>query len=143
MLGLLRLAAAALLTLGHPRLAEAGAVRRHRVASGTAPVRRGHRAPDSPVAGTGATLATAGARVPADASAGRAGGIEGACARHEARLRPWVEAAQRMPRRNVHLFAPANRFQLVAREVVPRLAARPFLVPVVRGLLNRREGERL
>ena len=84
----------------------------------------------------------AGACVLADALAERAGGIGGACARYEARLRPWVEAAQRMARRNVHLFAPANRFQLVAREVVLRSAARPFLAPVVSRLPNR-EGERL
>ena len=45
----------------------------------------------SPVAATRATLAMAGARVLADALAERAGGMEGACARHEARLRPWVE----------------------------------------------------
>ncbi len=47
-----------------------------------------------------------------------------------------------MARRNVHLFAPANRFQLVAREVVLRSAARPVLALVVRWLLSR-EGERL
>ena len=47
-----------------------------------------------------------------------------------------------MARRNVHLFTPANRFQLLAREAVRRMAARPFLAPVVRRLLNR-EGERL
>ena len=47
-----------------------------------------------------------------------------------------------MARRNVRLFTPANRVQLLAREAVLRLAARPFLAPVVRRLLNR-EGERL
>ena len=41
-----------------------------------------------------------------------------------------------------HMFLPANRFQLLAREAVLRLAARPFIAPVVRRLLNR-EGERL
>ena len=54
-----------------------------------------------------------------------------------ARFRPWVQPAQRMARRNVHLFAPANRFQPVARGAVLRLAARPFFAPVVRRLLNR------
>ena len=78
----------------------------------------------------------------ADALADRAGGTGGACIRYEARLRPCVEAAQRMARRNVHLFAPANRFQLVARGAVLRLAARPFFAPVVSRLPNR-EGERL
>ncbi len=47
-----------------------------------------------------------------------------------------------MARRNVHLFAPANRFRLLARGGLLRMAARPLLVPVVRRLLNR-EGERL
>ncbi len=55
---------------------------------------------------------------------------------------PWVEAAQRMARRNVHLFAPANRVQLLARGAVLRVAALPFLAPLVKRLLNR-EGERL
>ncbi len=59
----------------------------------------------------------------ADALAHRTGGIGGACARYEAQLRPRVEAAQRMARRNVHLFTPANRFQLLVREAVLRLAA--------------------
>ena len=47
-----------------------------------------------------------------------------------------------MARRNVSLYTSANRFQMLAREAVLRVAARPFLVPVVKRLLNR-EGERL
>ena len=47
-----------------------------------------------------------------------------------------------MARRNVRLFTPANRFHLLAREAVLRLAAWPLLAPVVKRLLNR-EGERL
>ena len=93
-------------------------------------------------AGKGATLAMAGAVVLADAIADGPNGIDAALAAYEARLRPWVETAQRMARRNVHLFAPANRVQLLARETMLRLAARPFLVPLVRRLLNR-QGERL
>ena len=77
----------------------------------------------------------------ADAVADRSG-IGGVCARYEAQLRPWMEAAQRMARRNVHLFTPADRFRLVARKAMLRPAARPLLAPVVRRLLNR-EGERL
>ena len=84
----------------------------------------------------------AGAVVPADALADPPGRIEDACARCEARLRPWAEAAQRMARRNVHLFTPANRFQLLVRETVLRLAGWPFLAPLIMRLLNR-EGERL
>jgi 2-polyprenyl-6-methoxyphenol hydroxylase-like FAD-dependent oxidoreductase len=91
---------------------------------------------------SGATLATAGTRVLADALAHRPGGIVDAFAAYEARLRPWAEAAQRMARRNVHLFTPPSRFQLVAREAVLRLAALPFLAPLIKRLLNR-EGERL
>jgi 2-polyprenyl-6-methoxyphenol hydroxylase-like FAD-dependent oxidoreductase len=94
------------------------------------------------IAGKGATLAMAGAVVLADALAGRPGGIDNACARYEARLRLWVEAAQRVAQRNLHLFTPANHFQLLVRETVLRLAARPFLAPVIRRLLNR-EGDRL
>jgi 2-polyprenyl-6-methoxyphenol hydroxylase-like FAD-dependent oxidoreductase len=94
------------------------------------------------IAGKGATLALAGAVVLADALADHAGGFEDACARYEARLRPWVEAAQRMARRNVHLFTPANRFRLLARGAVLRPAARPLLAPVVRRLLSLK-GERL
>jgi hypothetical protein len=45
-------------------------------------------------------------------------------------------------RRNAHLFTPASRFQLLVREAILRLAARPFLAPVVRRLLKR-EGTRL
>ena len=94
------------------------------------------------IAGQGATLAMAGAVVLADSLADRPGAIDEALGAYEGRLRPWVEAAQRMARRNVRLFTPANRFQLLAREAVLRLAARPFLAPVVRRLLNR-GGERL
>ena len=94
------------------------------------------------IAGKGATLALAGAVVLADALADHAGGIEDACARYEARLRPWAEAAPRTARRNLPLFTPANRFQLLAREAVLRLAAWPFLALLVKRLLNR-EGERL
>ncbi|GGC57539.1 FAD-dependent oxidoreductase [Siccirubricoccus deserti] len=93
-------------------------------------------------AGKGATLAMAGGVVLADALADGPDEIDTALAAYEARLRPWVETAQRMARRNIHLFAPANRFQLLARETMLRLAARPFLVPLVRRLLNR-QGERL
>ena len=94
------------------------------------------------IAGKGATLAMAGAVVLADALADGGDGIDAASAAYEARLRPWTEAAQRMARRNVHLFTPANRFQLLAREAVLRLAALPFVSLLVKRLLNR-EGERL
>ena len=47
-----------------------------------------------------------------------------------------------MARRNVHLFTPANRFRLLVREAVLRLAAWPVLAPLIKRLLNR-EGERL
>jgi hypothetical protein len=47
-----------------------------------------------------------------------------------------------MARRNVSLFTPANRLEPLAREAVLRLAARPFLGPVLNRLLNS-ERERL
>ncbi|MBD0274810.1 MAG: hypothetical protein ICV73_23145 [Acetobacteraceae bacterium] len=77
------------------------------------------------IAGPGATPAMAGAVVLADALANHAGGLDAAIAANEARLRPRAEAAQRMARRNVHPFTPANRFQLLARGAVLRLAAWP------------------
>ena len=43
---------------------------------------------------------------------------------------------------NALLFTPANRFQLLAREAVLRLAALPFLALLIKRPLNR-EGERL
>jgi 2-polyprenyl-6-methoxyphenol hydroxylase-like FAD-dependent oxidoreductase len=67
---------------------------------------------------------------------------EAAFAAYEARLRPWAEAAKRTAWRNVHLFTPVNRFQLLVREAVLRLASLPFLAPLIKHLLNR-EGERL
>ena len=94
------------------------------------------------IAGKGATLALAGAVVLADALADRPDAIDAAFAAYEARLRPWVEAAQRTARRNVNLFTPANRSQLLVREAVLRLAAWPFFAPLIKRLLNR-EGERL
>jgi 2-polyprenyl-6-methoxyphenol hydroxylase-like FAD-dependent oxidoreductase len=94
------------------------------------------------IAGMGATLALAGAVVLADALADRPGAFEGAVAAYEARLRPWAEAAQRVARRNARLFTPADRFQLLAREAVLRLAGWPFLAPLIKRLLNH-EGERL
>ena len=94
------------------------------------------------IAGKGATLAIAGAVVLADALAERPGGTEAAFAAYEARLRPWVEAAQRTARRNINLFTPANGFQVLAREAVLRLAGWPFAAPLIKRLLNR-EGERL
>jgi 2-polyprenyl-6-methoxyphenol hydroxylase-like FAD-dependent oxidoreductase len=91
------------------------------------------------IAGKGATLALAGAVVLADALAKQAGGPEAAFPAYEARLRPWVESTQRAARRNVNLFTPANRAQLLAREAVLRLAAWPFLAPLIKRLLNREE----
>ena len=85
------------------------------------------------IAGKGATLALAGAVVLADALADRPGATHEALAAYEGRLRPWVDAAHRMARRNVRLFTPANRFQLLGREAVLRVAARPFLAPWSRG----------
>ena len=94
------------------------------------------------IAGKGATLAMAGACVLADALADWPDAIDAAFATYEARLRPWVEAAQRTARRNARLFTPANRVQLLLREAVLRLAGWPFLAPLIKRLLNR-EGERL
>ena len=94
------------------------------------------------IAGKGATLALAGAVVLADALAEKPNAADAAFTTYEARLRPWVIAAQRMARQNLHLFTPANRFQWLAREAVLRLAARPLFAPTIKHLLNR-GGDRL
>jgi 2-polyprenyl-6-methoxyphenol hydroxylase-like FAD-dependent oxidoreductase len=94
----------------------------------------------SQIAGKGAKLATARAVVLADALVNRPGAASETLAAYEARLCPWAEAAQRMARRNVYLFTPANRFQLGARDAVLRSAARPFLAALVKRLLNRQGG---
>jgi len=94
------------------------------------------------VAGKGATLAMAGGCFLADALADQPDDAGAAAARYEAWIRPMVEAAQQMARRNLFLFAPTNRAQLLLREAALRLAAVPFLAPVAKRLLNR-EGERL
>ncbi len=48
-----------------------------------------------------------------------------------------------MARRNLHLFSPANRFQLLAREAVMRLAAWSAIALLIKKRLLNREGERL
>jgi 2-polyprenyl-6-methoxyphenol hydroxylase-like FAD-dependent oxidoreductase len=88
------------------------------------------------VAGKGATLAMAGGCLLADALADLPG-AEGAAARYEAWIRPLVESAQRMARRNLFLFAPANRTQLLLREAALRLASSPSLAPLAKRLLDR------
>jgi 2-polyprenyl-6-methoxyphenol hydroxylase-like FAD-dependent oxidoreductase len=94
------------------------------------------------VAGKGATLAMAGGCLLADALADRPGDIDAAAARCEAWIRPMAEAAQRRGRRNLFLFAPANRPQLLLREAVLRFAALRPLAPLAKWLLDR-EGQRL
>jgi 2-polyprenyl-6-methoxyphenol hydroxylase-like FAD-dependent oxidoreductase len=93
-------------------------------------------------AGRGATLAMAGGFVLAEALADNPNAIDTALAAYEVRVRPWVEKAQRMARRNIPLFAPATGVQLLARETMLRLTAQPLLAPLVRRLLSR-QGDRL
>ncbi|MBN9563943.1 MAG: FAD-dependent monooxygenase [Alphaproteobacteria bacterium] len=94
------------------------------------------------IAGKGATLAMAGGLVLADALADQPADMPAALARFEAKLRPMTEPAQAMARRNVGLFAPSNRLQLVARDFGLRLAGLPLLARLAKRFLNR-EGERL
>jgi 2-polyprenyl-6-methoxyphenol hydroxylase-like FAD-dependent oxidoreductase len=93
------------------------------------------------IAGKGATLAMAGAVFLADQLA-EAKDIDAALTRYEARIRPSAERAQRAARRNIALFTPKNRFQLVARQLAIRLASSPLFARIVKRLLDR-EGERL
>jgi 2-polyprenyl-6-methoxyphenol hydroxylase-like FAD-dependent oxidoreductase len=78
------------------------------------------------VAGRDASLAMTGGCFPADALADQPGDPGAARARYEAWIRPMVEAAPRMARPNLFLFAPGNRTQLLLREAALRLAAVPF-----------------
>lgn len=94
------------------------------------------------VAGKGATLAMAGGCVLADALADLPGDTDAAAARYEAFIRPMAEAAQGTARRNLFLFTPATRAQLLLREAALRAAALPPLAPLAKRLLNR-EGARL
>ena len=98
------------------------------------------------IAGRGASLAMAGACTLADAIADAgdpaAANVAAALARYEQWLRPMVEQAQAMARRNVNLFTPASRFQLRARDVLLRLAGLPGLAHLMRRALYR-EGQRL
>jgi 2-polyprenyl-6-methoxyphenol hydroxylase-like FAD-dependent oxidoreductase len=93
------------------------------------------------IAGKGATLAMAGAVFLADQLA-EAKDIDAALTRYEARIRPSAERAQRTARRNIALFTPKNRFQLVARQLALRLASSPLFARIAKRLLDR-EGERL
>jgi 2-polyprenyl-6-methoxyphenol hydroxylase-like FAD-dependent oxidoreductase len=93
------------------------------------------------VAGKGATLAMAGGCFLADALADGAGDIDAATARYEAWMRPMAEAAQKMAWRNLFLFAPANRAQLLLREAALRLASLPPLAPLAKLLLDREGGK--
>lgn len=98
------------------------------------------------IAGRGASLAMAGACVLADAIADAGdpttANVAAALARYERWLRPMVEQAQAMARRNVNLFTPASRFQLRARDMLLRVAGTPGLARLVRRALYR-EGQRL
>jgi 2-polyprenyl-6-methoxyphenol hydroxylase-like FAD-dependent oxidoreductase len=78
----------------------------------------------------------------ADALADRPGDPDAAADRYEAFIRPMAEAAQKTARRNLFLFTPANRAQLLLREAALRLAALPALAPLAKRVLDR-EGTKL
>ncbi|MGP4097019.1 FAD-dependent oxidoreductase [Nonomuraea sp. KM90] len=75
-------------------------------------------------AGHGASMAMAGAWVLADElSAG--GDLPGALARYQGRMAPAIAEVQRFGRRFVRWMAPSNRWRIVARDLIFRLAALP------------------
>jgi 2-polyprenyl-6-methoxyphenol hydroxylase-like FAD-dependent oxidoreductase len=93
------------------------------------------------IAGKGATLAMAGAVILAEALAAT-GDIAAAASLYEARVRPWAESAQKTARRNLVLFTPKTKLQLMLREQMLRLASWPPFARIVKRALNRK-GERL
>jgi 2-polyprenyl-6-methoxyphenol hydroxylase-like FAD-dependent oxidoreductase len=83
------------------------------------------------LAGYGSSLAVGGADLLGTALERHPGDITAALSAWETELRPVAEDRQRMGRRNIGTHAPANRRQLLLRELPLRLAALP---PVTRML---------
>ncbi|MGN6770427.1 MAG: FAD-dependent monooxygenase [Rhizobiaceae bacterium] len=94
------------------------------------------------IAGGGASLAMAGGLVLADALADMPDDLEHALGQYEARMRPFVEKAQKSAQRAAALFVPDNRLHLALRDIGLRLASSPLLAKVLRPLFSR-DGDRL
>ncbi|WP_161599044.1 FAD-dependent monooxygenase [Aidingimonas lacisalsi] len=82
------------------------------------------------IAGQGASMALAGAYILAEELTTTPNDVAGALERYEYHLRPKIARIQRVGRRNVGVFLPANRFQLALRDFGIRFAgsapAAPF-----------------
>jgi 2-polyprenyl-6-methoxyphenol hydroxylase-like FAD-dependent oxidoreductase len=91
------------------------------------------------IAGGAASLAIAGGLVLADALADMPDDLEHALGQYEARMRPFVERAQKSAQRAAALFMPDNRFHLALRDIGLRLASSPLLAKVLRPLFSRDE----
>ena len=84
------------------------------------------------LAGQGASLALAGARVLCE-EVGGGSGLEAALAGYERRWRPTAEAQQRAGRRNAAFFVPPHRAGLLARRAALRLlGSGPLAAPALR-----------
>lgn len=91
------------------------------------------------IAGGGASLAMAGGLVLADALADMPDSLDRAVGQYEARMRPFVEKAQKSAQRAAALFMPDNRFHLTLRDIGLRLASSPLLAKILRPLFSRDE----
>lgn len=84
----------------------------------------------------------AGGLVLADALADMPDDLEHALGQYEARMRPFVEKAQKSAQKAAALFMPDNRLHLALRDIGLRLASSPLLAKVLRPLFSR-DGDRL
>lgn len=81
------------------------------------------------IAGQGASMALAGAYILADELTTTPDDVAGALERYEHHLRPKITRIQKVGRRNVGLFLPANRFQLALRDLGLRFASSAIAAP--------------
>lgn len=82
------------------------------------------------IAGQGASMAMAGAYILAEELSTTPDDVAGALGRYEHQMQPKIARIQKVGRRNVSLFFPANRFQVALRDAGVRLASSVIAVPL-------------
>lgn len=82
------------------------------------------------IAGQGASMAMAGAYILAEELSTTPNDVAGALGRYEHQMRPKIARFQKVGRRNVSLFFPANRLQVALRDAGVRLAGSAIAVPL-------------